>query len=111
MRGLTHARTRLEVPVEALDAIPWGALTPSALLLLAVLLIFRGDVVPRRTVERELAAKDAEIATWRKAYETEGEQSRVLTETNRVLSVEVGATVTKVMDALQERSQRGADHE
>lgn len=38
MRGLTHARTRLEVPVEAIDAIPWGALTPSALLLLAVLL-------------------------------------------------------------------------
>lgn len=37
--------------MEALDAIPWGALTPSALLLLAVLLILRGDVIPRRTVE------------------------------------------------------------
>ena len=97
--------------MEALDAIPWGALTPSTLLLLAVLLVFRGDVVPRRTIERELASKDAEIATWRRACETEGEQNKVLTETNRVLSIEVGATVTKVMDALQERSQRGADHE
>ena len=42
--------------MDALTGIPWGSLGPSGLLALAVLLIIRGDLVPRgvmRQVEQD----------------------------------------------------------
>lgn len=95
-----------------LAELPWGAvgaLTPSALLLIAVLLILRGDLIPRRTAEREIATHKEDSAIWRKVSETKDAQVSTLAETNRTLSHEVGTTVTKVMDELQARARKGAD--
>lgn len=95
--------------MEALDAIPWGALTPAAMLMIAVLLILRGDIHPRRTVERELAAKDKIIDTQQKAIDIKDAHITTLADTNRTLSNEVGQTVARVMDELQARARKGAD--
>lgn len=95
--------------MEALDAIPWGALTPAAMLMIAVLLILRGDIHPRRTVERELAAKDKIIDTQQKTIDTKDVHIETLAHTNRTLVHEIGSNVVKVMDELQAKARKGAD--
>ena len=44
--------------MDLLNAIPWGTIGPSGLLALAVLLIIRGDLVPRRVHEAVVADRD-----------------------------------------------------
>lgn len=44
--------------MDALASIPWGSIGPSGLLALAVLLIIRGDLVPRRTHEAVVTDRD-----------------------------------------------------
>lgn len=95
--------------MEAFEAIPWGALTPAAMLMIAVLLILRGDIAPRRTVERELAAKDKVIDTQQKTIATKDAHIETLADTNRTLVHEVGTTVTRVMNELQTKARKGAD--
>lgn len=93
-----------------MEEIPWqiiGGLTPAGMLLLGFLMMMRGDLIPRRTHERELGAKDNENRILHKAVETKDVEIRTLTETNRTLAYEVGQTVTKVMDELQERARKG----
>lgn len=45
-------------PVDLLSAIPWETIGPSGLLTLAVLLIIRGDLVPRRVHEAVVNDRD-----------------------------------------------------
>lgn len=108
-----------EAPV--LDLIPWdtiGFLTPSGLVLLAVLLMMRGDLVPRRTVEREqsqlVAAHAAERTVlidsrnhWRDTATTLQETNAVQARTIDKQTTAVGATVVKVMDAVQQAREVG----
>lgn len=44
--------------MDLLNAIPWETIGPSGLLALAVLLIIRGDLVPRRVHEAVVADRD-----------------------------------------------------
>lgn len=79
-----------------------GVLTAPGLLLLVAFMVFRGDIIPRKTVERELKTITESRNHWR-------ETSTNLLEANHLLSqavaknTEVGQSVVKVMSVVHER--------
>lgn len=76
-----------------LTDVPWETLGPPGVLLLAVLLIIRGDLVPRRTHESIIESKD-------EALNVERRNSAELRTALRVLAVEHGTTTDKVLSSL-----------
>ena len=65
--------------MDALHLIPWSDVGPSALLVLTVVLILRGDIVPRRTYEQVVTDRDY----WRDAAQESARQVAELTEVSR----------------------------
>ena len=65
--------------MDLLNAIPWETIGPSGLLALAVLLIIRGDLVPRRVHEAVVADRDQ----WRTIALRNMEDSKVVLEATR----------------------------
>lgn len=80
-------------------------LTPTigatGLLALAVILIFRGALVPRSTVDQMRKDKDAAIAMWKGAYET---SQRAVEMKDRQIDtlLEAARTTTHVVSAVSE---------
>lgn len=65
--------------MDALHLAPWSDVGPSALLVLTVVLILRGDIVPRRTYEQVVTDRDY----WRDAAQESARQVAELTEVSR----------------------------
>lgn len=65
--------------MDVLHLIPWSDVGPSALLVLTVVLILRGDIVPRRTYEQVVTDRDY----WRDAAQESARQVAELTEVSR----------------------------
>ncbi|KUM31565.1 hypothetical protein AQ436_00035 [Arthrobacter sp. EpRS66] len=87
------------------DQIPWaaaGALTPSGLVILTVLLILTGKLVPKATLDRETKRGDQ----WRETAAKKQEIIQVQAETIRDQAV-ISETVAKVMSAVQEANKAG----
>ena len=91
-------------------------LTPSlgigGIVILAVVMLLRGDIVPRKQVDAVLTVKDEQIKLYRVLYEgamelhaTKDQQITALMETSR--------TTRRVLDALPEaaRMTGGGNHE
>lgn len=72
-----------------LQVVPWGSLGPSGLLALAVILIIRGDLIPRRTYE----AVERDRDYWRMAAERRDAQLDALMR-------ETVGTAVAALDAL-----------
>lgn len=90
-------------------------LTPSlgigGIVLLAVIMLLRGDIVPRRQVDAELKQKDEAIALWKDAYqrsETQNERKDALISG----LMETAQTTRNVLHALPEaaRLNEGGNH-
>lgn len=81
-------------PIDALlTSVPWSGLGWGGLIFAAVLALIRGDLVPRRTHESALAARDDII-----------QRERALTDRAmsalRLVSAEYGTTADRVLSAL-----------
>jgi hypothetical protein len=80
-------------------------LTPTigatGLLALAVVLIFRGSLVPRSTVEQMRADKNEQIKVWREAYETSQKANELKDRQIDALLV-AARTTTHVVTAMSE---------
>lgn len=80
-----------------------GFMTPaigaSGLLALGVLMIFFGYLVPARTVDRVVRAKDEEIKLWKTAYER-SESAHVLKDKQISALMDAGRTTTHVLEAM-----------
>jgi uncharacterized protein YoxC len=90
------------------SSIPWGALgdlSPWAILALTVLLLLFGRIIPGRTHDREIAAKDATIKDLQATVRIERETNDVLAETNRTLAHDLAAPIAKIMNALREQAE------
>lgn len=83
------------------EGIPIAQLTPSALLLLAVLMIFMGWLVPKRTY----AEKSKEADQWRQAYELERTARSALDAQSREL-LEIARTSESFISAVVKNSER-----
>jgi peptidoglycan hydrolase CwlO-like protein len=86
--------------------VDWTSfLTPTigatGLLALAVILILRGSLVPRRTVDQMRADKDSQIAIWKDAYAT---SQRAVEMKDRQIDtlLEAARTTTHVVTAVSE---------
>jgi hypothetical protein len=82
-----------------------GYLTPTigatGLLALAVILIFRGSLVPRSTVDQMRKDKDDQIAMWKNAFET-SQQAVALKDRQIDTLLEAARTTTHVVTAVSE---------
>lgn len=75
------------------------ALGATGLLTLGVLLIFFGYLVPARTVDRVVRAKDEEIKLWKAAYER-SESAHVIKDRQITALMDAGRTTTSVLEAM-----------
>lgn len=89
-------------------------LTPTlgaaGLVVLAVLMLFRGDIVPRRRVDAELKQKDELITLWKDAYQKSEEQHA---KKDALISglLETARTTRNVLTALPEAAAlEGGSH-
>lgn len=69
--------------------------------------IVKGDLVTRAQHERELADKDAQIASWREVASTESARADVVTEQNTQL-INGSRTALDVIEALRSVAQQRA---
>jgi hypothetical protein len=80
-------------------------LTPSigvgGLLALAVILILRGALVPRSTVQQMRADKEAQIVMWRTAYET-SQRDHAIKDRQITALMEATKTTNNVISAMSE---------
>lgn len=79
-----------------LDAVPWSTLGPAGLLALAVLLIIRGDLIPRKQFDEMVADRDF----WR---ELAARKDVALDE-----MTEIARTSGRVLDALPAATEAAA---
>ena len=83
-----------------------GALSASAILAVAILMVFKGSLVPSKFYDAEREEK----TYWREAYHTEKETSKLAQEGLNEL-LEQNKTTTKVIDSLPKpkENQGGSD--
>lgn len=74
-------------------------LTAGVLLGIVILSIVLGRLIPVRTAERELADRDAQIASWKAAYEAERQRGEVQAEHLGEL-MELSRTTVAIVQAL-----------
>jgi hypothetical protein len=94
------------------EPLPWGVLgdlSPWAILALTVIALILGRLIPIRTHEREIAAKDAIIADLKSSLESERSSSDVLSATNHTLAQDIAAPIAKIMGAIQEKAEEAGD--
>lgn len=91
-------------------------LTPSlgigGVVLLAVIMLLRGDIVPRKQINAELKQKDDAIALWRDAYER-SEQQHEKKDALIAGLLETAQTTRNVLTALPQAAglnDQGGDH-
>ncbi|WP_074039921.1 hypothetical protein [Dermacoccus nishinomiyaensis] len=79
-----------------LDAVPWSTLGPAGLLALAVLLIIRGDLIPRKQFDEMVADRDF----WRELAQRKDVALDEMTE--------IARTSGRVLDALPAATEAAA---
>lgn len=79
-----------------LDAVPWSTLGPAGLLALTVLLIIRGDLIPRKHFDEMVADRDF----WRELAQRKDVALDEMTE--------IARTSGRVLDALPAATEAAA---
>lgn len=92
--------------MDLVNALPVGTMGATGLLTVVVLLIIRGNLIPRNTYEERMKDKDDQVEYYREAYETERERNSELAGMVGTL-VEAGKTTEYVMTSLHQASQKG----
>ncbi|GAA3699251.1 hypothetical protein GCM10022377_10320 [Zhihengliuella alba] len=90
--------------LEQLPLAAIGAIGTPGLLALAVYLVLTGRIVPRSTLEDVKAGLVEQLTFWRTTAQKKDHTIELLSEANRILADETGASVTKVMGAIQDKA-------
>lgn len=94
------------------EGITWGVLgdlSPWAILALTVIFLLFGRIIPVRTHDREIAAKDDAIKDLKETVKIERATNDVLAETNRTLANDLAAPIAKIMGSFQEKAEGAGD--
>lgn len=93
-----------------LSNLPYGDIGFAGLVALAIVLIFRGDIVPRSTVEAMRTDRDLIITSYREenkmlkdAYAMSEEARRIGAEADKEL-LELGRTTVHLLQSIHERA-------
>lgn len=102
--------------IELLKTIPLGGISFAGLVTMAIVLIFRGEIVPKSTVEAMrtdrdtiIAAKNAENDMLKEAYKMSEQARYVGAEADKEL-LELGRTTVHLLQSIHERAW-GADND
>jgi hypothetical protein len=97
--------------VELLGSMPLSDIGFAGIVTLAIVLILRGQLVPKSTVDEMRKDRDAIIASkseeadnWREAYKVSEEARAVSTDADREL-LELGRTTVHLLQSIHERAQ------
>lgn len=95
---------------EFLSNLPYGDIGFAGLVTLAIVLIFRGDIVPRSTVEAMRADRDAIITATKEenkmlkeAYKMSEEARKIGAEADKEL-LELGRTTVHLLQSIKEKA-------
>lgn len=96
--------------LELLRNVPLGGISFAGLVALAIVLIFRGDIVPKSTVERNnllfdriISSKDYEINLLKEAYKLSEEARRTNAEADKEL-LELGRTTVRILKSIHQKA-------
>lgn len=96
--------------IDLLSGLPVGGISFGALVSLAIILIFRGDIVPRSTVEAMRADRDAiieaaraENAMLKEAYRMSEEARKIGAENDKELLV-LGQTTVRILESIHKKA-------
>jgi F0F1-type ATP synthase membrane subunit b/b' len=96
--------------IQLISHIPFGGLSFASLVTLAIVLIFRGDIVPKATVDAMRTDRDAiitqknlEIDTLKQAFRLSEEARRLDGETNHEL-LELGRTTVHLLESIKKQA-------
>lgn len=96
--------------LELLKGVPLGGISFAGLVAWAIILIFRGDIVPRSTLDAMrtdrdaiIAAKTAECETLREAYRISEEARLTGLEADKEL-LELGRTTVHLLQSIHEKA-------
>lgn len=99
-----------------ISAIPWGIVGDIGVAIFIAVLIFTGRLLPLGTVKQWLAMKDELIASERKINDLQSrslahqrDAVKTLTETNRRLVDEYGATTAYSLEQIQLQAKEAPD--
>lgn len=92
--------------MDLVNALPVGTMGASGLLAVVILLILRGNLIPRNTYEERMKDKEDQVEYYRTAYESERARNDELTGMVGTL-VDAGKTTEYVMESLHQASQKG----
>jgi hypothetical protein len=93
--------------VDLISTLPIGSLGATGILAVVVLLILRGNLIPRNVHEDRIRDKDAEVQYYQRALEREQRRGDVLAAQNETL-MEVGKTAEHVLNSLPTASSQEA---
>jgi hypothetical protein len=96
--------------IELLGHIPFGGISFAGLVTLAIVLIFRGDIVPKSTLEAMRTDRDAiitskneEVVMLKEAYRLSEEARRTDAETDKEL-LELARTTVHLLQSIKQQA-------
>lgn len=103
----------MDTVVEIFKGLPLGGIGFAGLVSLAIILIFRGDIVPKSTVDSMrldrdamISAKNAEIEMVREAYRM-SEKARATSTAADIELLELGRTTVHLLQSIHEKAEGG----
>lgn len=98
--------------IEVLKDLPVGGLSFGGLVTMAIVLIFKGEIVPKSTLEAMRAnydavitAKDEQVNMLKEAYGLSEKARTATVEDNKEL-LEMGRTTVHLLESIHERANR-----
>jgi len=101
----------VEAFLELLKGLPFGDIGAVGLVVMVVVLIFKGEIIPRPTYENMLKAKDGEIDMLKEAYRMSEAARAISADTDKEL-LELSRLTVHIVKSIQAQAQaNGVKHE
>lgn len=101
----------MEAFLELLKGLPIGDIGAIGLVVMVVVLIFKGEIIPRTTYENMLRAKDTENDMLKEAYKMSEAARAISADTDKEL-LELSRLTVHIVKSIQEQAKvNGVKHE
>jgi len=101
----------VEAFLELLKGLPIGDIGAIGLVVMVVVLIFKGEIIPRTTYENMLRAKDTENDMLKEAYKMSEAARAISADTDKEL-LELSRLTVHIVKSIQEQAKvNGVKHE